>query len=148
MPDTIKPLRQDTRAVTVTIFKPGTDIPIMKGVWDMKTGGQIDSEERLYHPGAMEQPISLGGRRNIENLTLSRLCRVGRDWNMLPTLAAAVGRADVTVQEQPLDFDGMTQGNPFTYRGTLKRVQPPEYNSEGTDEARIEIEVTVEGTPG
>src|SRR3954471_3834197 len=122
MADTIKPLRQDTRAVTVTIFKPGTDIAIMKGIWDKKSGGQVDSEETVYHAGAMADPISLGGRRTVENLTLSRLCRLDRDWQMIPALGAAAGKADVVMADQPLDFDGNVQGNALTYRGTLKRV--------------------------
>src|SRR4051794_14408166 len=103
MPDTIKPIRLDTRAVTVTIFKPGTDVPIIKGIWDKKDGGQVDSEENVYHPGAMVDPVSLGGRRTVDNLTLSRLCRVGRDWEVIPALVNAAGKADVVVADQPLD---------------------------------------------
>lgn len=147
MTDGTGPIRQDTNAITVTIFKPGTDIPIMKGIWDKKTGGQVDSEETTYNPGAMAEPVSLGGRRTVENLTLSRLCRVGRDWQMIPALVAAVGRARVTVAIQPLDFDGNANGNALTYKGTLKRVTPPDADSEGTGAALIEIEVTIEGYP-
>lgn len=142
------PIRQDTRAVLVTIFYPGSDRPIIKGIWDKKTGGQVDSEESIYHPGAMADPVSLGGRKNVENLVLSRLCRIGRDWSVIPTLVAVVGKADVTVADQPLDFDGNASGiNPLTYRGTLKRVTPPEADSESSGAAMIEIEVTVEGYP-
>lgn len=142
----VRPVRQDTRSVMVTVFRPGTDIPIIKGVWDTKTGGQMDSEERVYHPGAMAEAISLGGRRTPENVTLSRLCLVGRDWEAIPSLLAVVGRARVTVADHPLDFDGnaISGIHVLTYNGTLKRVQPPEHNSESSDPAMIEIEVTVD----
>lgn len=142
------PIRQDTRAVLVTIFYPGTDTPIIKGIWDKKSGGEVDSEESLYHPGAMADPVSLGGRKNVGNITLSRLCRIGRDWSVIPTLVSVVGKADVTIADQPLDFDGNASGiDPLTYRGTLKRVTPPEVDSESSAAAMIEIEVTVAGTP-
>jgi hypothetical protein len=137
------PIRQDTRSVMVTIFRPGTDIPIIKGVWDKKSGGQMDSEETTYHPGGMADPVSLGGRKNVENL-----CRIGRDWAAIPSLMNAVGKAKVTVTDQPLDFDGNASGiNALTYNGTLKRVTPPDADSEASGPAMIEIEVTVDGYP-
>lgn len=142
------PMRQDTRSLMVTIFNPGTDVPIIKGIWDKKSGGQVDSEETVYHPGALADPVSLGGRRNVENLTLSRLCRIGRDWAVIPRLMAVAGKADVVVSDQPLDFDGNATGvKSLTYRGTLKRVTPPDADSESSGPAMIEIEVTVEGYP-
>lgn len=145
-----RPVRQDTRRTTVTVFRPGTDIPIIKGVWDKKTGGQVDSEETTYHPGGMADPISLGGRRNVENLTLSRLCKVGRDWAAIPSLMAAVGKAAVTVTDEVLDFDGnsIPGTSTLTYKGTLKRCTPPDTDSESSGPAMIEIEVTIDGYPG
>lgn len=145
----VRPVRQDTRRVSVTVFRPGTDIPIIKGIWDTKTGGQLDSEESLYHPGAMVTPISLGGRQNPENITLTRLCHVGRDWQAIPALMNGVGKSRVTITDDVLDFDGNDLGvGGLTWTGTLKRCQPPPANSEDSGPAMIEIEVTVETYPG
>lgn len=142
------PIRLDTRAVLVTIFRPGTDIPIIKGIWDKKDGGQVDSEEAVYHPGGMAEAVSLGGRANVENITCSRLCRLQRDWAAIPALVAAVGKAKVTVADQPLDFDGNAGGiDSLVYTGTLKRVTPPPADSEASGPALIEIEVTVPSRP-
>lgn len=142
------PIRQDTRSIMVTIFAPGSDAVIMKGVWDVKTGGGVDSEERVYHPGAMAASVSLGGRTNVENVVCSRLCRVGRDWALIPRLVSIAGKARVSVTDQPLDFDGNASGiNGLTYTGILKRVTPPEANSESSDPAMIEIEITPDGVP-
>lgn len=146
-----RPVRQDTRRVTVTVFRPGApDIPIIKGIWDTRTGGQIDSEETLYHPGGMASPISLGGRQTPENITLSRLCKVGRDWQAIPALMGGVGKSRVTITDDVLDFDGndFPGVSGITYTGTLKRVQPPPANSEDSGAAMIEIEVTIDGYPG
>lgn len=142
------PIRQDTRSVMVTVFAPGSDAVIMKGIWDKKTGGQVDSEESVYHPGGMAESISLGGRKNVDNVVVSRLCRVQRDWALIPRLVSVVGKAKVTIADQPLDFDGNASGiDPLTYVGTLKRVTPPDADSESSDPAMIEMEITVEGYP-
>lgn len=143
------PIRADTRAVLVTVFRPGSDVPIIKGIWDKKSGGQVDSEETTYHPGGLADPVSLGGRRNVENVTLSRLCRIGRDWAAIPSLMNGVGKSRVTVSDQPLDFDGNAGGvASLTYQGILKRVTPPDADSESSGPAMIEIEVTIDGFPG
>lgn len=147
MVDQLHPIRQDTRSITVTVYYPGSDTPIIKGIWDKRSGGQVDSEETLYHPGDMADPISLGGRRNVENVTLQRLCRVQRDWQALPVLMASVGKSRVTVSDQPLDFDGHVIGNPVVWNGTLKRVTPPDADSESSGAALVEIEVTPDGYP-
>lgn len=143
------PIRVDTRSVLVTVFQPGRDVPIIKGVWDKKTGGQIDSEETIYHPGAMADPVSLGGRINVENIVVSRLCRMQRDWQAIPGLLAGVGKSKVTIADQPLDFDGNVASgvDSLTYTGTLKRVTPPDVDSESSGPAMIEMEITIEGRP-
>jgi len=154
------PIRLDTRTVTVTVYRPSDpndpnqeNIAIISGVWDKKTGGEVDSEETLYHPGGMVPPVSLGGRKNVGNLVLTRLCKIERDWYAIPSLISAVGRSKVTVGDQAMDIDGNAAGtsgsnkNPLTYNGILKRVTPPEVDSESSGPALIEIEVTVNGYP-
>ena len=153
--DAIGPIRLDTRNLTVTVYRPydpddprATTKAIISGIWDKKTGGEVDSEESLYHPGGMESPISLGGRKNVGNLVLTRICKVDRDWAALPSLIAAVGKSKVTVGDQARDIDGNSQGiSPLTYNGRLKRVTPPEVDSESSGPALIEIEVTIDGFP-
>lgn len=142
------PTREDTYAVAVTIFRPdNASVPIIKGIWDKMTGGAIDSEESVYHPGAMEDPVSLGGRKTVENVVLTRLYRLGRDHDALQSLMNAVGKSKVTVSKQPLDVDANVYGRPLVYNGTLKRVSPPDVDSEGSAAGLIEIEVTVDGYP-
>jgi hypothetical protein len=132
MPDTIKPIRQDTRSVTVTIFRPGTDIPIIKGIWDKKSGGQMDSEETVYHPGGMADPVSLGGRQERREphavAALPHRQRLAGD----PAAHERGGQGeDVTVTDQPLDFDGNVQGiNALTYAARSSGFTPPDADSE------------------
>jgi hypothetical protein len=46
-----------------------------------------------------------------------------------------------------MDPDGNIYGNPVVWNGTLKRVQVPDVDSERSEAALIEIEITVDGEP-
>lgn len=142
------PTRQDTYTVTVTVFRPDNPaVAMIKGVWDKMSGGEIDSEESKYHPGGMGDPVSLGGRKTVGNVTVQRLYRLGRDHDALQSLINAVGKSKVTVAKQPMDIDANVYGDPIVYNGTLKRVSPPDVDSEGSDGGIIELEITVDGYP-
>lgn len=147
---TLNPTRADTWNVTVSVEDvTNPNRPMMPlGTWDKKSGGEVDSEEYKYNPGAMAEPISLGGRRQVGNVTVSRNYRLVRDHqNLMAKLIAGAGKARMTVSQQPLDINGNSFGRPIVYNGTLKRATPPEHDSEGSDAAMIELEMTTEGSP-
>jgi hypothetical protein len=135
------PTRQDTYNVHVSV--DGTNL----GTWDKLTGGEVDSDEYKYKPGGMAPPVSLGGTRNVGNLTVSRLYRLARDHDRAQWMINRAGSARVVVSKQPLDIDGNVYGRPIVYRGTLKRVTFPEHDSESNNPGLLEIEVTVGGYP-
>jgi hypothetical protein len=138
------PTRQDTWECNVWV----AGRKLGKEGWDKRSGGELDSEEYKFSPGAMAPSVSLGGRKTIGNITVSRLYRLVRDHqNLLQFLYNHVGKASMTVSQQPLDIDGNTFGKPIVWHGTLKRVTVPEMDSEGSDAALIELEMTVEGEP-
>lgn len=117
------------------------------GVWDKKSGGELDSDETRYSPGGMLPQISLGGRKQTGNVTLSRLYDRKDDHDRINTLFNAVGKGKVTISQRPMDPDGNAYGRPIIYNGTLKRVTVPDVDSESSTAAMIEIEVTVSGYP-
>jgi hypothetical protein len=139
--DTILGTRADTWRITVGVNGVHT------GVWDVKEGGAVDSNEVTYKPGGMADPISLGGTRNVENVTLRRNYRLGRDHQVSQRWINWVGKGSVVITQQPLDHDGNAWGQPIVYNGTLKRVLFPNHDSQSSDAALIEIEVTVNGIP-
>jgi hypothetical protein len=148
MPD--HPTRKDTWALWVRVEDVGAPGRPMRdlGVWDKKEGGETDSEEFKYNPGAMAGSVSLGGRKLIGNVTVSRLYRLLRDHATVYTmLNNGAGRAKAKLMQQPLDLDGVPFGNPLVYDGTLKRVTPPDVDSEDSGPAMVEIEITIEGEP-
>ena len=142
----IEPTRADTWAINVELEYDGNLHDL--GVWDKMTGGEVDSAEAKYYPGGLAAAISLGGRKEVGNVTVSRLYRLVRDHqNLAARFINGAGRADVKIKRQPLDIDGNSFGSPIVYYGTLKRVTFPEVDSESSDAALVELEVTVAGQP-
>lgn len=141
------PQREDTAAISVRIKFVGDSGFTDTGIWDKRSGGDVDSEETKYYPGGMKDPISLGGRITPGNNTLSRLFEGSRDQNILGRLFAAAGKAEVIVAEQPMDIEGAAYGRPIVWTGRLKKVTPPPRDSESNNAALIEIEVSTEGRP-
>lgn len=144
------PTRQDTWAVNVHVEDVRDPNRPMRnlGIWDKKDGGETDSEEFKYKPGAMAATVSLGGTKNVGNVTCSRLYRLERDHSTVhQMLISGAGKARAIVAQQPLDTDGNVFGQPIVWHGTLKRVTPPTVDSESSDPAMVEIEMTAEGEP-
>jgi hypothetical protein len=148
MSTTVKPTRQDTWQITLSVEHPhNPGSMISYGVWDKKSGGGVDSEERVYYPGGMAPPISLGGRKSTEQVTMSRLYRLGRDHDPIQQLIDAVGRSRITISQQPMDIHANIYGRPIVYVGTLKTVNLPDHDSEGNDPAMVEVVCTIDGIP-
>lgn len=118
------------------------------GVFDRFSGGEVDSEETKYSPGAMGPQVSLGGKTTVGNVTVSRLYELARDHAVSKDLIAAVGKSEVTVTKQPLDADRNPYGAPHVYTGKLKSVSFPDHNSESSDPGMLELEVSSAGAIG
>lgn len=115
------------------------------GTFDKQTGGNIDSSETKYKPGAMAPQVSLGGSVEVSNVTVSRLYVLERDHVLVPFMKGRVGKGTVVVTKQPLDVDGHPFGNPIVYSGKFKQLSLPEPDSEATGAALMEIEVSTVG---
>lgn len=133
------PTREDTYLITCAI--DGRDM----GVFDTKSGGELDSEEAKYKPGGMVGEISLGGSRTFGNLTITRYCDFVRDWPVLKWLAARVGAGRGSIGITPLTVNGERAGEPLVYGGTLKTTTPPDIDSTGGDAAMLTLEFTIDG---
>lgn len=135
--------RSDTYRVTVDVDGQPS------GVWDKMSGGEADSEETKFKPGGLAPEVSLGGSSMVGNVTVSRLYDLNTVHNSLVrTLMAGVGKLPIVVTKQPINALGVAVGNPLVYRGMLKSCTPPDHDSESSDAALIEIEVSVEGNIG
>jgi hypothetical protein len=133
-------MRKDQHRVTVVV--DGKKL----GVFDVLTGGETDSDELKYKPGGMAPAISLGGTVTVGQLIVSRIYKLQRDHLQIHWLLGRVGKGDVVVNKAVLDPDGNAFGKPLVTKGVLKRVTPPEVDSNATGDAAIlELEITPEG---
>lgn len=127
--------RVDHFLVTATLN--GTDL----GIWDTKEGGETDSEETRYRPGGMPEE-SLGGASTVTQITATRMFRRGRDDRLIKAMRAACGSGAMVLKVINKDEDGNPISTGETYTGVLKRVGPPQVDSNSSDVAMIEIEMT------
>jgi len=133
-------MRKDQHRVTVIVDG------VKLGVFDVLTGGETDSDELKYRPGGMGPVESLGGVVTVGQLIVSRLYKLQRDHLRIHWLLGRVGKGQVVVNKAVLDPDGNAFGKPLVTKGVLKRVTPPEVDSNATgDAAIIELEITPEG---
>lgn len=138
--------RQDTWIIRCVLKNP-TGGTVNLGVWDKKSGGELDSDDIKYYPGGMVPPISLGGKKTTGNVTLQRLYDRADDHDRIEQLLTAVGKGHMSIAQRPMDPDGHEYGKSIKYEGTLKRVTLPETDSESTTAAMLEIEVGIAGYP-
>lgn len=132
--------REDQYNVTVSI--DGTNL----GTFDKMSGGEIDSDETRYRPGNLGPHVSLGGSVNVGNLTVQRLYDLSRDHTKVAFLKGRVGKGTMVVSKQSLDVNGNAFGKPVVYTGKLKQLTLPDVDSESSDAAMIELEMTPFGT--
>jgi hypothetical protein len=132
--------RKDQYDIRVSV--DGTNL----GTFDVFTGGDLDTTELTYKPGAMAPQISLGGIVTVNQAIVNRLYQLSRDHLQVHWLLSRVGKGAMVISKQPLDVDGNAYGKPLVYKGILKRCTPPDADSNATDAAIIELEMTPHGT--
>jgi hypothetical protein len=135
--------RLDQYSVTVSVDSLGN-----LGVFDKFAGGEADSDEQKFRPGAMAMPLSLGGAVTMGNVTVSRLYVLERDHPIIHRLLSLVGLATIVATKQPLDVNKIPYGRPLVYSGKIKMVKPPEHDSTSSDPGFLEIEFVPSGTIG
>lgn len=131
--------RQDQTRIELYVDAPGLG---PRGIWENKDGGGMDSAATKHWLGNMEGQISLGGRQDIQDITLQRLMVSDRDWALLPQWYAAVGTAECVVSETPLNGQGIPNGKTIVWRGQLKTVTPPPRDAQSTAAAMFVIVIS------
>jgi len=144
------PTRQDQWFVQASLLNPtGGNIMKHLGAFDKKSGGEVDSDDNKYYPGAVyvDGPISIGGRKTTGNLTLQRIWDRDNDEDCIQHLYDNVGKGRVRVSIRSKDEDGIANGKIFQYLGTLKRVSIPDFDSESGTAALMELEIIIAKYP-
>jgi hypothetical protein len=134
------PTRSDMWLVTVQVDGVG-DL----GVFDKRTGGDVDSDEQKYRPGGMAPPVSLGGAVTMNNVVLERNYVLERDHPIIHQLLSLAGIAAISCAAQPLDLNRVPFGRPIVETGKLKNVAWPDHDSTSSDPGLLHLEFVPTG---
>ncbi len=126
--------RQSQSLIFVSVELTPGKMTRLPDPFDKRTGGDADSGETKYKPGGMGPEVPLGGTPTVSNVTVTRYYDLDRDHDLATALAGRVGRAKMSVSDQPLDANGIPVGKPRIWTGILKTVNFPDSDS-GSDTA-------------
>lgn len=107
-----------------------------RGVWDTRSGGEVTASPTKYRPGGGQAQEIDSTRPTTGDVTVSRRFDNARDIELARELRPLVGRADITITDQPLDVDGVKFGKPTVYSGKLTGVNADDIDST-TDDVRM-----------
>lgn len=146
--------REDQARVTVFVGKEDASGKINPwpglgdlGIWENRTGGDGDTDSTKHREGNMGQEKSFGGPQTTNNVSVSRRYDLTRDHPFIKALYAARGKAILIVTEQPLDEYGAAFGDPLSWRGKLKGVNPGDRNANSNSIKMVTLEQDTEGDP-
>lgn len=131
-------MRTDQERVTVRV----DDIDC--GVFQTFSGGGSSADDVKNRPGEMGPEESLGGPVSRDAFTVGRLYKLERDHALFKVLDTKTGSGKVYVSRQKLNRDKSAYGDPINYSGTLIKVTPPDYDSNGSDRAEFTLEVSAD----
>lgn len=132
---------------TASVRQHAVSVKGLEGVWATLTGGVPSVDVSTAYNGGAKTPDLTLGRVTYSNVTVSRPYNNARDAAVLRFVGASLGTLwTTTVVDQDLDANDMTLGEPVVYTGCVPvSVTGPEFNTESSDPARIELEFQVQG---
>lgn len=116
------------------------------GAFDTFTGGNVSAEvSKRRAGGARTRRATLGGPRDVDDVTIAREFVHTRDHALAASLEQKVGAtSSATITRQPLDANGSPFGRVKTYTGVLSNVAYPDADSDSADTAMLELTFVVE----
>lgn len=134
------------RLITITSSDTTVSSLIQKlGTFEVKSGGGAGSTVSSYTPGGSRTPVVDGGRQTFEDLTVNRVWVPARDRPLVGQLLNARGGVNFNVSDQSTDANLAPIGDPVVWAGMLSAVNYPDYDSEGDDQARLELVFVISG---
>lgn len=109
------------------------------GTFERRSGGASTAEVSKYRPGGMQKQKTRKGLPETADLTVGRSWERERDAEIERRLRGRVGKADMIVNDQPLDDDGAPWGKPTTWTGVLNSVDGGDSDSESNDGKPLEL---------
>jgi len=108
------------------------------GVWDTRSGGETTAALSKYRPGGGGEVLdSVPATQG--DVTVTRRFDAARDNDLVKDLRTRVGRAVITISEQPLDDDGVKLGKPTTWSGKLSSITADDADSNSDDNRMVTL---------
>lgn len=114
------------------------------GVWDTLTGGDALAASTQHRSGGQRNRQSYRTLPNYSELTVSRVCNMAVDWELIRTLNTIAGGVVGSVTEQPLDGDLNPYGASRTAVGMFLGVTNPRVDSESEAVQMYELHFSVD----
>lgn len=137
------------RASSASHFRVrGTINGIDLGQFDTRAGGITTAENSKHTPGsARSSKVALGGRKDTEDVTVTRGFIASRDHDLIRQFRPLCGLAEMSVSQVPLDRDGREYGRPDIWTGVLQTIGPPDYDANSSEISTFTIVMTADGDP-
>ena len=137
--------RQDNAYITASITD-GEGV-LSLGVFDGRTGGQVDSAAVSYPRAGIAGHLALGGRTEVTPVVISRIYD-SEAQAYIARLRRGAGKVQMQVAESLTDDEGNVLTSPTTqWTGVLKMVHVSDVSQDANAAQTLEIEMTVEGVP-
>jgi hypothetical protein len=137
----MKIFRSDQVAIHVAV----TGVPLDGESWDMLEGADLDAEELIVFPGAMQDQVALGGVAKRSPITVERLWSEPMIGVKKALDRAVVVAAAVIVSYTVLGPEGASTGYVETYTGVASGCSRPNYKAGTSEEAKLKLKVSPHG---
>jgi hypothetical protein len=140
MSNVATPVGGTEQSVLVTVEVNGQSL----GVWDTLAGGDALAPSAQRRSGGQKNFQSYRTLAKYAELTVSRVCNLAVDWELIRTLDSLAGGVVASVTEQPLDSDQNAYGASRTAVGMFLGVTNPRVDSNSETIQMYELHISVD----
>lgn len=131
------------QAFSVTLSKTTRDL----GVWAGKTGGESTRDSTDYYPGAMRPARKTLATPTTSDIVIRKTEGDLSDVDIAELYHDLTTDAELICVRQRLTAIDRPVGAPKTYRCVVTDVAPADVDSASTDEAELQVTLSVFGLP-
>ena len=113
------------------------------GIFDKKTGGDVQAKGNKHRPGGMGPERSYVSLPVYSDLKVNRVYERTRDHELVRTLIGKAGIVNASISEQPLDANGVVFGAPLIYTGRFLGVNQGDADSTSENPRMFELDIEV-----
>lgn len=114
------------------------------GTFDTRSSGETTADVAKHRPGGGGGEKTYGSLSTTGDVTVTRVRERERDVALAARLRTRVGRARMSITDQPLDEDGVPWGKPETWAGRLMSVNTGDADASSNEVRMLELGMSTE----